>query len=84
MAGTAGCQRMGDLVEDRLPNLLLAVQGDQVPREGDLSPAVVARAEPDLRTVETKRPLGPQSVLPQEGNRESFGLLELHPQHRKE
>jgi hypothetical protein len=61
MAGTPGCQRMGDFVEDRLPNLLLRIQGNEVPGEGDLPFGVVACAEPDLGMVEMKRPLGPQS-----------------------
>jgi hypothetical protein len=84
MAGTAGCQRMGEFVEDRVPNLLLRIQGDKVPGEGDLPLGVAAIAEPDLRMVEMKRPIGQQSVLLQECDRQYLGLLELHPGDRKQ
>jgi hypothetical protein len=75
MTSAARRQRMRDLVKNRFPNLIDAVQLNQVFRKRNLLRTIVASPESDFRTIERECPLGQQTVLPHEVVRQLRCLL---------
>jgi hypothetical protein len=61
-------QRVGDLVEQYLVNIVIVGEGCKVARDGDAFFVVIARAETSFRVIKSKRP-GSIQVEGEEGVR---------------
>jgi hypothetical protein len=68
---------MSDLMQDRIANLVDAVQKRQWPRERDAAMGIVASPKPTTRVIERKPPIG-QAVLNHQLSREVGGFVEVH------
>src|SRR5262249_38352413 len=60
------CERMSDLVKDRLFDVRLVVEHDEIPRERDYSMAIVALPKANFRAIEFERPPTRQAMLAHE------------------
>lgn len=76
----AGCERMGDLMQQRVAHLRLAIEHRQFPRERDHLPTRAARAEATCRPIEIKLPRREAMILHEPARQ----LLSRDQIHRRE
>ena len=72
-----GTERMRDLVQDRVANLVDAIEQRQRARERDAAVGVIASTKPPPGVVEGKAPVG-QAVLEHQLASKMTGFIKIH------